>query len=110
VQFPFKTAQSKPFSERYAVLVHFDSPLNCGGVEFNKPLLAKDVLILSFLSRYLKTDRNFGLKADAFKRIRGRDNSEDSCLYRYLCSFRMVIGDVLVSAMPGMARKISPTK
>ena len=28
----------------------------------------------------------------------------------YLCSFRTVIGEVLVSAMPGMARKISPTK
>ena len=41
------------------------------------------------------------------KNIRKNALGVDCC---YLCSLSIVIGDVLVSAMPGMARKTSPTK
>ncbi len=47
-------------------------------------------------------------KPKAIKNGEG-NNGEGSSRY-ILCSFRTVIGEVLVSAIPGMARKTSPTK
>jgi len=49
------------------------------------------------ISRYLKEKE-------------GKKQKSEMVVYCFLCSLRTVIGDVLVSAMPGMARKTSPMK
>ena len=44
------------------------------------------------------------------KKKRKKENGWRELPIYIICSFSIVIGDVLVSAMPGMARKTSPTK
>jgi len=62
---------------------------------------------LLFVKKFIRMSKQTKIKMNLKEK---NEKKSRRVAYYILCSLRTVIGDVLVSAMPGVALKTSPTK